>query len=88
MYAWYVCAHVCECECIPGICTCTCVSVHLKVRGGCGLSCSIILIPLGHGLSRNLELGWWPASSSNPVCTPQSAEFIGVHGYAWDFTWG
>lgn len=68
----------------------TCVYVLVEVRRACWVFCPIILhlISLIQGLSLNLELGWWLASSSYPyVSTRHNAGITGRWDHALLFIW-
>lgn len=58
---WYM--HACVCGCLV-----LCVCLHMEAKED--IKClPTYIIPLGQGLSLNLELGWQPASPSNPFVT-------------------
>lgn len=66
-------------DCRGSLCVPPPQKVHAEVRGGHRLFCPITLchIPLRQGLSLNLQLGWWPASPSNPSASTLIPSFSG-----------
>lgn len=55
------------CLCVH-VCVGLCAYAHTEARGRCQMPCVVMLhlIPLRQGLSLKLELGWQPASLSDP----------------------